>query len=76
METTIRNQELIIPHFEKMGMEGTYSKRIEYYDNLDKKVLGFKTTERLEGDWISLLFEIRNYKDIKLINIGKKKIDF
>ncbi len=33
------------------------------YDALDMKVLGFKTTERLNGDWNSLLFEIRNYGD-------------
>jgi len=33
------------------------------YDTLDMKVLGFKTTERLDGNWNSLLFEIRNYGD-------------
>ena len=35
----------------------------EEYDTLDMKVLGFKTTERLDGNWHSLLFEIRNYGD-------------
>lgn len=35
----------------------------EEYDTLDMKVLGFKTTERLNGNWNSLLFEIRNYGD-------------
>ena len=34
----------------------------EQYDMLDVKVLGFKTTERLNGDWNSLLFEIRNHE--------------
>jgi len=29
-------------------------------DQLDMKVLGFLTTDRLDGDWNSLLFEIRN----------------
>ena len=33
------------------------------YDTLDMKVLGFKTTERLNGNWNSLLFEIRNYEE-------------
>lgn len=35
----------------------------EEYDTLDMKVLGFNTTERLDGNWHSLLFEIRNYGD-------------
>ena len=33
-------------------------------DKLDIKVLGFKTTDRLDGDWNSLLFEIRNQEII------------
>ena len=32
------------------------------YDELDMKILGFKTTERLDGDWNSLLFEVRNHE--------------
>ena len=31
-------------------------------DQLDMKVLGFLTTDRLDGDWNSLLFEIRNHE--------------
>ena len=31
-------------------------------DELDMKILGFKTTERLDGDWNSLLFGIRNHE--------------
>jgi len=41
------------------------------YDELDMKVLGFKTTERLNGDWNSLLFEIRNYGDDENKSVGK-----
>ena len=43
-------------------------------DELDKKILGFKTTERLDGDWNSLLFEIRNY-EFDLQNQVNKSID-
>ncbi|GAG20034.1 unnamed protein product [marine sediment metagenome] len=43
-------------------------------DELDKKILGFKTTERLDGDWNSLLFEIRNY-EFDLQNQINKSID-
>jgi len=34
----------------------------EESNQLDMKVLGFLTTERLDGDWNSLLFEIRNHE--------------
>tara|TARA_R110000796_G_scaffold123828_1_gene238276 strand:+ start:180 stop:893 length:714 start_codon:yes stop_codon:yes gene_type:complete len=34
----------------------------EEEDKLDMKILGFITTERLNGDWNSLLFEIRNHE--------------
>lgn len=34
----------------------------DQHDVLDMIVLGFKTTERLNGDWNSLLFEIRNHE--------------
>tara|TARA_R110000787_G_scaffold279083_1_gene389081 strand:+ start:184 stop:744 length:561 start_codon:yes stop_codon:yes gene_type:complete len=45
-------------------------------DKLDIKVLGFKTTDRLDGDWNSLLFEIRNQEIISVSDeiIKKKKI--
>ena len=33
----------------------------EEEEELDMKVLGFLTTDRLDGDWNSLLFEIRNH---------------
>ena len=33
------------------------------YDELDKRILGFNTKWRYNGEWLSLLFEIRNYED-------------
>tara|TARA_R110002167_G_scaffold207035_2_gene411232 strand:+ start:2961 stop:3611 length:651 start_codon:yes stop_codon:yes gene_type:complete len=68
----IENNECISIDYIIKEEEGDESEE----DKLDIKVLGFKTTDRLDGDWNSLLFEIRNQEIISVSDeiIKKKKI--
>ena len=55
------NTSFCITCYEKYESKYYESDEEDEVDKLDMKILGFKTTKRLNEDWNSLLFEIRNH---------------
>ena len=56
------NTSFCITCYEKYESKYYESDEEDEVDKLDMKILGFKTTKRLNEDWNSLLFEIRNHE--------------